>query len=85
MPKMAESVDGRSFELVSSNSRNRQQEFRDIARSLVSGSTLSEFLDVYRQRYPDAAGAPRNPKAAEDAAKEIQGRRQQGQPPAAPG
>ncbi|MFM9975621.1 MAG: hypothetical protein ACKVON_13730, partial [Beijerinckiaceae bacterium] len=82
MPKMAESIDGRAFELVSSNSRSRQQEFRDIARALVAGSTLTEFLDIYRQRYPEAAGAPRNPRAAEEALKEIQGR-QQGQRPTA--
>ncbi len=69
-PKMADSIDARPFALVSGESRARAREFRDIARSVVSEDTLSEFLNVYRQRYPDAAGAPRNPRAAEDAIRE---------------
>jgi hypothetical protein len=83
-PKMADSVDARSFGLVSGESRNRQKEFRDIARTVVAEDTLASFLDVYRQRYPETAGAARNPRAAEDAAKQMQ---QQGQkaPTAAPG
>jgi tetratricopeptide (TPR) repeat protein len=68
--KMGDSLDSRSFALVSSDSRNRQREFRDIARTVVAEETLTDFLNVYRQRYPDAAGAPRNPKAAEEAVKE---------------
>ncbi len=46
------------------------REFRDIARTVVSEDTLSEFLNVYRKRYPEAAGAPRNPRAIEDAVRE---------------
>ncbi len=69
-PKMADSIDARSFALVSGDSRNRQKEFRDIARSVVAEDTLTEFLRVYRQRYPEAAGAPRNPNAAADALRE---------------
>jgi tetratricopeptide (TPR) repeat protein len=69
-PKMAASIDARSFALVSSDSRARAREFRDIARSVVSEDTLTEFLDIYRQRYPEAAGAPRNGKAAEEALRE---------------
>jgi hypothetical protein len=79
-PKMADSIDSRSFALVSGDSRNRQKEFRDIARTVVAEDTLSEFLKVYRQRYPDAAGAPRNPKATDEAIRE----RSQGQVPPAP-
>jgi hypothetical protein len=78
-PKMADSADARSFALVSGDSRNRQKEFRDIARSVVAEDTLTEFLKVYRQRYPEAAGAPRNPNAAADALRE----RSQPQPPPA--
>ncbi len=79
-PKMADSIDSRSFALVSGDSRNRQKEFREIARSVVSEDTLTEFLKVYRLRYPEAAGNPRNPRAAEEALRE----RSQGQPPAVP-
>jgi hypothetical protein len=43
----------------------------------VAEDTLSEFLKVYRERYPDIAGNPRNPKAAEDAANEMRRRGQQ--------
>ena len=83
-PKMADSVDARSFALVSGDSRNRQKEFRDIARTVVAEETLASFLDIYRQRYPETAGAARNPNASEDAVKQMQ---QQGQraPAAAPG
>ena len=90
-PKMADSIDARSFALVSGESRVRAREFRDIARTVVSEDTLSEFLNVYRKRYPEAAGAPRNPKAGEDAIKERMqtrpgGQQQGGTPPAtAPG
>jgi hypothetical protein len=75
---MADSVDARSFALVTSESRNRQREFRDIARTVVAEDTLTEFLNVYRQRYPETAGAPRDPRAAEDAIRQRQ------QAPAAP-
>jgi tetratricopeptide (TPR) repeat protein len=71
-PKMADSVDARSFALVTSDSRNRQREFRDIARTVVAEDTLTEFLNVYRQRYPETAGAPRDPKAVEDAIRQRQ-------------
>ncbi|MCA3563910.1 MAG: hypothetical protein IOC90_13940 [Methylocystis sp.] len=91
-PKMADTVDARPFLLVTSDSRARQREFRDIARTIVAEDTLTDFLNVYRQRYPDAAGAPRNPNAARDAIREQdepQPRppQQQGQraPGAAPG
>ncbi len=77
MPKMADSVDARPFALVSGESRSRAKEFRDIARTVVAEDTLTEFLKVYRARYPDIAGAPRNPRAAEDAAKQLQQRGQQ--------
>jgi hypothetical protein len=88
MPKMADSVDARPFALVSGESRTRAKEFRDIARAVVADDTLSEFLNVYRQRYPDIAGNPRNPKAAEDALREMRQRttpQQQGAAPAPAG
>jgi hypothetical protein len=80
MPKMADSVDARAFALVSGESRTRQREFRDIARQVVADDTLSDFLNVYRERYPDAAGPARNPKAAEEAIKQMQNRGAQAAP-----
>jgi tetratricopeptide (TPR) repeat protein len=77
MPKMADSIDARPFALVTGDSRVRGREFRDIARSVVADDTLAEFLKVYRQRYPDIAGAPRDPKAAEDAVRQMRERSQQ--------
>jgi hypothetical protein len=77
MPKMADSVDARPFALVSGESRTRAKEFRDIARSMVADDTLTEFLKVYRERYPDIAGAPRDPKAAEEAVREMRRRGEQ--------
>jgi hypothetical protein len=79
MPKMADSVDARTFALVSGDSRTKAREFRDIARLIVAEDTLTQFLDVYRKRYPDIAGAPRNPRAGEDALREMRQRQQPSQ------
>jgi hypothetical protein len=73
---MAGSVDARPFALVSGESRARAKEFRDIARAIVADDTLTEFLNVYRKRYPEIAGAPRSSRAAEDAAREMRQRTQ---------
>jgi tetratricopeptide (TPR) repeat protein len=82
LAKMAASIDGSAFDIVSTTKQDKPQAFREITRSLVAGSTLSEFLDIYRKRYPEAAGAAGQPNAASDAIKEMKGR-QQGQKPAA--
>jgi tetratricopeptide (TPR) repeat protein len=66
-PRMADSADARAFTLVTSDSGSRQQEFRDLARSIVAGDTLADFLDIYRERYPEAAGPARGKTAAEGA------------------
>jgi tetratricopeptide (TPR) repeat protein len=83
-PKMANSQDARAFAMVSGDTRSQAKEFRDIARNVVAEDTLTEFLNVYRQRYPEAAGAPRNPKAVEDARRELEQRSQQQAPAPAP-
>jgi hypothetical protein len=44
---------------------------------MVADDTLTEFLKVYRERYPDIAGAPRDPKAAEEAVREMRRRGEQ--------
>ena len=78
MTKMAASIDGAAFEIVSSTRQEKPQAFREIARGLVADSSISEFLNVYRKRYPEAAGAAGNPGATLDAVNEMK-RRQQGQ------
>ncbi len=79
LPKMSDSADARTFALISGESRTKAREFRDIARTIVAEDTLARFLDVYRARYPDIAGAPRNPKAGENAIRELRERQQQGE------
>lgn len=69
--KMSASQDGKTFDMVTTPSRVRTTEFTDLARGLVAASSLSTFLDIYRQRYPEAAGAPK-PGAADAARKEVQ-------------
>jgi hypothetical protein len=81
--KMADSPDARPFQLVTMDSQRRAAEFRELARTVVSGDTLADFLDAYRERYPDAAGPARNPQAAEEAVRAMR-ERASAAPPAAP-
>ena len=62
-PKMADSPDARMFELVSNLDASGTREFRNLARSVVSVETFSEFLEAYRRRYPEIAGKPRDAAA----------------------
>lgn len=63
--KMSNSNDSQAFTLVTSENLSRPAEFRDIARAVVSGDTMTEFLNAYRKRYPDIAASPRPPAAGE--------------------
>jgi tetratricopeptide (TPR) repeat protein len=60
-PKMADSVDARTFALVTGETASRGKDFRDLARTVVSVETLSDFLAAYRKRYPGIAGAEAKP------------------------
>ena len=60
--RMADSADARSFELVTAESGVRAKDFKELARTVVSSDTLVAFLDTYRERYPETAGA-RNTKS----------------------
>ncbi|MHB2168809.1 hypothetical protein [Alsobacter sp. R-9] len=60
--KMADSLDVRAFSVVTAPTGARASEYRELARSIASADTLSEFLTEYRKRYPDA-GAPTRPAA----------------------
>lgn len=60
--KMADSADAKSFSIVTSPSGMRSGEYRDVARSVASADTLSEFLSEYRKRYPETPALP--PRAA---------------------
>lgn len=65
-PKMADSFDNRAFAVVTAPSGARAAEYRELAKSIASADTLSEFLNEYRKRYPDTPAAPRrqpNPPA----------------------
>jgi hypothetical protein len=56
--KMADSVDAKAFMVVTSPQTARPSEYRDLARSIATADTLSEFLTEYRKRYPDTPALP---------------------------
>jgi hypothetical protein len=65
--KMADSADARTFAFLMRPDSAGTRAFRDIARTVTSADTLTDFLDEYRKRYPDAAASERRratPEAA---------------------
>ncbi|MCP6423548.1 hypothetical protein NL463_30000, partial [Klebsiella pneumoniae] len=52
---MAESVDARTFALLTQANAVRSAGFREIAQKATSAETLKAFLSEYRKRYPDSA------------------------------
>ncbi|WP_155912088.1 tetratricopeptide repeat protein [Methylobacterium sp. 77] len=52
---MAESVDARTFALLTQPNAVRSQAFREIAQKATKAETLQAFLKEYRKRYPDAS------------------------------
>lgn len=61
-PKMARSIDARTFAFVTAANRARTADLREMARATAGANTVSEFLSAYRERYPGLAPAMRNPK-----------------------
>ena len=61
-PKMARSIDARTFAFVTAANRARPGDLREMARATAGANTVSEFLSAYRERYPALAPAMRNPK-----------------------
>ena len=59
--KMAEGPDGRAFDVVTGG-LGSSPEFREVARIVASGDTLSGFLRDLKARYPEMQGA--TPEAA---------------------
>jgi tetratricopeptide (TPR) repeat protein len=57
--KMADSADARTFVALTQPNAVTTRAFRDIARTVTSADTLSDFLTEYRRLYPDAAAAER--------------------------
>ncbi len=55
--RMADTSDSQVFTLITAESGVRAREFKELARTVVASDTLSSFLDSYRQRYPETAGA----------------------------
>jgi tetratricopeptide (TPR) repeat protein len=69
--KMADSADASSFAVITSPGGARASEYRDLAKSIASADTLTEFLTEYRKRYPEAPmapprGVPGGPPSAEN-------------------
>jgi hypothetical protein len=52
---MAETVDARTFALLTQANAVRTPGFREIAQKATSAETLQAFLAEYRKRYPDSA------------------------------
>jgi hypothetical protein len=59
--KMADSEDARIFALVTTPDVASTTAFKEIARRVTSADTLVDFLEAYRERYPDAAISARPP------------------------
>lgn len=67
---MAESIDARTFALLTQANAVRTQGFREIAQKATSAETLQAFLAEYRKRYPETsvpAPAKRDPAPRADA------------------
>ncbi|MDB5648397.1 hypothetical protein [Methylobacterium sp.] len=52
---MAESVDARTFALLTQANAVRSPGFREIAQKATSAETLQAFLSEYRKRYPESS------------------------------
>ena len=61
-PKMASSVDARTFAFITTANRTRAGDIREIARATAGSNTVSEFLKAYRERYPALSSAMRSPQ-----------------------
>ena len=64
--KMAEGPDGRAFDAVTGGLGSNSPEFREVARIVASGDTLSGFLRDLKARYPEMQGV--TPEAAAEGA-----------------
>jgi hypothetical protein len=54
--KMAQGPDGRAFDVVTGGLGPNSVEFREVARVVASGDTLSGFLRDLKARYPEMQG-----------------------------
>lgn len=61
---MSESEDARVFALATTPDVQSTTAFREIADRVTGSSTLLDFLDEYRRRYPDMAAPPRGTSSA---------------------
>jgi tetratricopeptide (TPR) repeat protein len=57
--KMAQSSDARTFAFVTGASRASATDIRDMARTAAGSDTLTEFMQAYRERYPNYSSAVR--------------------------
>lgn len=61
--KLSDSTDAATFTFLTAPTASRTRQFRDIARTVASADTLSEFLEEYRKRYPEASTVARRKRA----------------------
>ncbi len=63
--KMAQGPDGRAFDVVTGGLGSSSPEFREVARLVASGDTLSGFLRDLKTRYPEMQGLMPESQAAQ--------------------
>jgi tetratricopeptide (TPR) repeat protein len=63
--KMAEGPDGRAFDVVTGGLGSSSPEFREVARLVAAGDTLSGFLRDLKARYPEMQGVLPEAQAAQ--------------------
>lgn len=66
--RMSETPDARSFAFITGAKRARSADMRELARSVASADTVSEFMSEYRKRYPQFSAVSRKPQVAEGGA-----------------
>jgi tetratricopeptide (TPR) repeat protein len=62
--QMADSEDAELFAIATTPDIAPSDAFRDIARRVTASDTLADFLEAYRERYPDAAVSARPPRSS---------------------
>ncbi len=60
--RMSETPDARSFSFITGADRAKPSDMRELARSVASADTVSEFLAEYRKRYPQFSATSRKPQ-----------------------
>jgi hypothetical protein len=67
-PKMADTADGRAFDVVSAPIGNTASDFQSVAKTIAGIDTLDAFLRDMRARYPDSSALSAAAAGVKDAA-----------------